>query len=194
MEAKELIAFEEEIGELFNQGKIRSPIHLSKNNEEQLIEIFKEIQPNDYVFSTHRSHLHALLKDISPEWLKQEILNNHSISINNKEHRFFSSAIVGGICPISLGVAMAIKRQGGQERVWAFCGEMASRTGIFYECVRYAEGFDLPITYVVEDNGKSVNTPTTEVWGLDYKGDKIRYYKYVRTKYPHSGTGKWIEF
>ena len=39
---QELINFTEEIEELWNQGKIRSPIHLSGGNEEQLIELFKE--------------------------------------------------------------------------------------------------------------------------------------------------------
>ena len=193
MKAEELITFESEIAELFNQGKIRSPIHLSSGNEEQLIEVFKDVKKDDYCFSTHRSHYCALLKGISPEWLKNEILLNHSISINNKEHRFFSSAIVAGVCPIALGTAMAIKRDGGKEQVWVIVGDMAARTGIFYECVRYAEGFDLPINFIVFDDNLSVNTPTDETWGLCYNGNKIRYNRYVR-KYPHSGTGEWVRF
>jgi len=194
MDTKELIAFEKEIADLFNHGKIKSPIHLSSGCEEQLIEIFKEVKEDDYCFSTHRSHLQAILKNISPEWLKNEILLNHSISINNKEHRFFSSAIVAGVCPIALGTALAIKRDGGKEKVWCVVGDMAARTGIFYECVRYAEGFDLPITFVVLDDNLSVNTPTDETWGLCYNGNKIRYNRYVRSCYPHSGTGTWIKF
>lgn len=210
---EELIAFEEEIGNLFLAAKIRAAVHLSRGNEEPLLEIFKGVNPEDWVFSTHRSHYHALLKGISPEWLKQEILEGRSIGIHNKEHNFFSSAIVGGCLSIALGVAVAIKRKNENRHVWCFVGDMAAETGIFYECTKYAKNFNLPITFVIEDNGLSVNTPTWEVWGINAlslqairkvytlkewhdKGmvmGKILYYRYKRG-FPHSGTGLWIKF
>jgi len=172
-----LIEFEKDIAELFGDGQIYAPVHLSGGNEDALIEIFKGIKPDDWVFSTHRSHYHALLKGISAEWLKGEILKGNSISINNAEYKFFSSAIVGGILPIAVGVAMM------GEKVWVFCGDMAAETGIFHECVKYAHGHDLPITFVVEDNGYSVDTPTEKVWGYSYK--RI---------FPHQGVGTFVLF
>ena len=204
---EDLIAFEKEIANLFLGAKIRAAVHLSRGNEEPLLEISKEVKPEDWCFSTHRSHLHALLKGISPEWLKQEILEGRSISIFNREHNFFSSAIVGGICPIALGVAMAIKRKNEQRHVWCFVGDMASQTGIFYECTRCAQNFNLPITFVIEDNSYSVNTPTREVWGIkgkplpegkiitvnQWETGKVLYYRYERG-FPHSGTGVWLKF
>lgn len=196
MNKPELQAFTNEIKDLFNAGKIRSPVHLSLGNEEELIKIFAEVKPEDWVFSTHRSHYHALLKGISSQWLKAEIMNNHSIHISNKEYKFFSSAIVGGICPIALGVALALKRKGASNKVWCFIGDMAAETGIFYECLKYASRNDLLIVFVIEDNGLSCDTPTQETWGLgdlEVDEDKIRYYEYTRTL-PHKGGGKWIEF
>ena len=190
---KDLRAFTNEVKELFNSGQIHSPVHLSAGNESELIEIFKEVKPTDWVFSTHRSHYHALLRGIPREWLREQILQNRSMHINSKEHRFFTSAIVGGACPIALGVALGIKRRSGPEHVWCFVGDMAAKTGIFYESARYAGGFDLPITFVVEDNGFSVNTPTAESWGLQPLNGKVRYYEYTRLL-PHSGTGRWIAF
>lgn len=207
MNKEQLIAFEEEIKQLFLDKRIRAPIHLSRGNEEPLLEIFKEVNPEDWVFSTHRSHYHALLKGISSEWLKQEILEGRSISIFNKEHRFFSSAIVGGIAPIALGVAMAIKRKNEDRHVWCFVGDMGFYTGIFSECLRYSHNFNLPIYFVVEDNHYSVNTPTLEVWGIkeeDSSEGKIRelekwgnggVYKYsYQRQFPHAGVGQWIRF
>ena len=166
-----LIAFEADIARLFEQAKIPSPCHLSGGNEDALIEIFQNIKPIDLCFSTHRSHYHALLKGIPPDRLKAEILANHSITINNAEYKFFSSAIVGGILPIAVGVAMM------GETCWVFCGDMAAETGIFHECVKFATGHELPIHFVVEDNGYSVLTPTKQVWR----------YSYERT-FPHQGT------
>jgi len=215
MTKEDLIAFEDEVAALFLDKKIRAAVHLSRGNEEPLLEIFKGVKPEDWVFSTHRSHYHALLKGISPEWLKQEILEGRSISIFNKEHHFFSSAIVGGCLPIALGVALAIKRKGESRHAWCFVGDMASHTGIFHECTKYAENFRLPITFVIEDNGLSVNTPTRETWGINeptspigevhtlkewhhevldtWVMGKVLYYRYERG-FPHSGTGQWIKF
>ena len=38
--AQDLISFEEEVGECFNSGKIRAPIHLYNGNEDKIIKIF----------------------------------------------------------------------------------------------------------------------------------------------------------
>ena len=40
----DLIEFEKEIAELYNNAKIKAPIHLSGNNETQLINIFKKLK------------------------------------------------------------------------------------------------------------------------------------------------------
>ena len=43
MNKKDLINFEKKVQEVYEEGKITAPIHLSGNNEDQLIEIFKNI-------------------------------------------------------------------------------------------------------------------------------------------------------
>ena len=68
---EKLIKFEEDIKRIYETGKIKAPIHLSGNNEESLIKIFKKIKKKDWVFSTWRNHYHALLHGISPDWLKK---------------------------------------------------------------------------------------------------------------------------
>lgn len=207
MTKEKLIAFEEEIKDLFLQKKIRAPIHLSRGNEEQLIEIFKQVKPEDWVFSTHRSHYHALLKGISAQWLRDEILAGRSIHIFNKKYNFFTSAIVGGICSIAVGVALGIKRKNEQRHVWCFIGDMAAEMGIFYEAEKYARNFRLPITFVIEDNGFSASTPTDKVWGIDnastfpmdvmtkteWENGGVLYYRYERG-FPHVGCGEWVHF
>lgn len=191
---EELIAFEEEIKEIYEAGKIRAPVHFCRGNEKQLIEIFKNVNKEDWVFSTHRSHYHALLKGVSREWLKNEILNLRSIHINSRQHRVFTSSIVGGILPIALGTALSIKLRKGKERVWAFVGDMCAEMGVFHECVKYAKRHNLPITFIIEDNDLGVDTPTEKVWGEeDFGNTQVLRYKYKRI-YPHHGSGKWVAF
>jgi pyruvate dehydrogenase E1 component alpha subunit len=190
MRKKELIKFEDEIGELYKQAKIKAPIHLAGINEKQLIKIFKKIKKNDWIFSTWRNHYHWLLSGRSPKELKKQILEGHSMHVYN--NRFFTSAIVGGIAPIATGVAYALKKKKSKSKVWCFLGDMGVSTGIAQESIRYAKGHDLPITFVIEDNGLSVRTDTKESWGKCKKSKTIKY-KYKR-KYPHAGCGTFVLF
>lgn len=197
MTKDQLIAFEARVAEAFNAGKIRGPVHLSSGNELDLMEIFLDVRPQDWVFTNWRSHYHCLLKGVPEDVLMRDILAGKSITLNYPEHKIMSSAIVGGAVPIAVGVAMAIKRSGADERVHCFFGDMAEHSGIVHECRRYAEGHGLPIRFYCEDNGKSVCTPTAEVWGINKDPLHIiartRFYKYDLT-WPHSGAGVRVEF
>jgi len=190
----DLIKFEELIVQHWEDAKIRGPIHLANGNEEQLIEIFGRIKTSDWVFSTWRSHYHALLKDVCPVWIEEEILKGKSITLCNIDEKFYSSAIVGGTLSIALGVAMGIKQSGSDEKVWCFIGDMSFESGIFYEVHKYARNFDLPLYFVVEDNGVSTYTPTEATWKVkrEVPSDVIHYT--YKSKYPHYGSGKWIAF
>ena len=193
--SQDLIDFEDDIISHWENGEIRGPIHLSNGNEKELIKIFSKIGIDDYVFSTWRSHYHALLHGVEPSVLKQKILDGKSITIVDKDSKFYSSAIVTGTLPIALGVAKSIKYNGGDEKVWVFLGDMAFESGIFYEVHKYARNYDLPLYFVVEDNGVSTNTPTSATWnGIQREiPQDVIYYKY-ESKYPHYGTGKWVVF
>jgi len=194
MKKEDLLKFEEKIKKIYEAGKIKAPIHLSGNNEEVLIKIFKKIKKNDWVLSTWRNHYHALLKGIPEKWLEKEIVDGRSMGINNLKYKFYSSAIVGGIIPIALGIAKALKLKKSENKVWAFIGDMTFETGSFHECYKYAKNYRLPLKFIVEDNNLSTNTPTDKVWGKKNKIPKdIIYYKYKR-KYPHHGTGGWVLF
>lgn len=197
MRKKGLISFEGRIKQLFEKGTIRAPIHLSGGNEDALIEIFKDYREGDWIFSTWRNHYHWLLSGRDPGALERQILAGDSMSVF--DDRFFTSSIVGGIAPVALGVALAVRLKGkdvgkgmAHPHVWCFLGDMAASGGLASECVRYAQGHDLSVTYVVEDNGLSVTTDTARVWGKKRK-KKVRRYEYKR-RYPHAGTGKHVKF
>jgi len=194
MTAEDLRAFEAEIAADFEAKKIHAPVHLSGGNEDPLIEIFREIDPRDWVFSTYRNHYHALLHGLPAEWVREQIHAGKSMILSSPAHRFVTSAIVGGILPIAVGVAAAIQRRGDPETVWVFVGDMAATMGAFHEAVEYADGHLLPIQFVVEDNGFSTDSPTRECWGrqmLIPHSLRVRWYTYTRT-WPHVNSGKWV--
>jgi TPP-dependent pyruvate/acetoin dehydrogenase alpha subunit len=200
MTAEELLAFEEEVAQEFATGSIKSPIHLSGGNEQELIDIFADIQPDDWVLCSWRSHYHCLLNGVPKEELRQAIRDGHSVSLCFGKQKILSSGIVGGVAPIALGLAWELKRKndndpvGNPTRVWVFMGDMTARSGIVYECMEYAAGHNLPVTWVTEDNGLSVCTPTRESWGAgDGFDPEYRYYGYKLSR-PHAGIGQWVRF
>jgi len=198
-----LITFEDDIVQMYREGKIKAPLHLSGGNEKEIIEIFKEVQPEDFIFTTYRSHYPALLKGMPKQKLIDWILDLKSIHVMDNEYNIFSSAIVGGTIPIALGVAMAMKMKNEKKRVWCFIGDMTASLGVFKDCLKYAVNYNLPITFVIEDNGLSTDTITSEVWNediskeledLSYKYlDHVKYYRYTRTR-PHYGIGEFVIF
>tara|TARA_B100001741_G_C16350469_1_gene503793 strand:- start:4 stop:603 length:600 start_codon:yes stop_codon:yes gene_type:complete len=199
MDKENLINFENEIASLFNEGKIKAPIHLYSGNEDFLINFFKKIKTIDWVFCSWRSHYQCLLKGVPPKEVKKEILNGKSISLCFPEYKVYSSAIVGGTLPIAVGVALSIKRRKLKNKVFCFIGDMTSETGIAHECIKYSKNLELPIHFIIEDNSKSVCTDTRSAWSqkkLTYENisdDYVTYYKY-ELKYPHAGAGKRVQF
>ena len=245
-----LVAFERRVAAAYDAGRIRAPVHLSGGNERQLVDYFAtRHRPRDWVFGTWRSHYHALLAGVPEEELMDAILSGKSIALCFPEHRFLTSAIVGGHLSIALGAAMAVARQPRwwqmtkrdgtataiegatyaeahaafckhhpegptsveevrRTHVHAFLGDMAAEGGAFHECRRYAVGHDLPITFVVEDNGLSVLTDTQLAWGplgrstgagnergIIRKDDRtVRYTYDLAAHWPHAGAGKRITF
>ena len=189
-----LIDFETEVKERYEAGEIKAPVHLSSNNEEELIKIFKDVKKDDWVFSSWRNHYHALLHGIPRDTLMDLIVRGKSMSVYSDKPKFYSSSIVGGTIPIALGVAQSLKIKGGKNKVWCFVGDMTFESGIFHECYKYARNFELPLQFVVEDNNLSTNTPVDETWGGKQKvPSDIVYYKY-KSDYPHHGTGNWVLF
>ena len=199
MNKEKLIKFEEDIAKLFNSAKIKAPVHLYHGNEDKIIKVFKKIKKSDWVFCSWRSHYQCLLKGVPPNEIKSEILAGRSISLCFPKYNIYSSAMVGGSVPISVGTAMSLKRKGSKSKVFCFMGEMTSETGIVHECIKFSRNYKLPIHFIIEDNEKSVCTDTRKTWKqkkLTYEGysDKFVTYYHYKLKYPHAGAGKRVQF
>ena len=190
-----LRSFEDEIAELYEGGAIKGPIHLSEGNEKELISIFQKIAVNDFVFSAWRNHYHAILHGVPESYLRKEIIEGRSMGIMHDDPRFFSSSIVGGIIPVALGTALGYLHSNQEDRhVWCFIGDMTYESGLFWEAYKMSRNHNLPLTFVVEDNGKSVTTDTVRTWAGKMEPLKgVIYYQY-ESRFPHHGTGKWVNF
>ena len=203
LSAQDLIDFEHEIAECYKQKQIRAPIHLRSGCEEQLIEIFSEIKPDDWVLCYWASHLHCLLKGVPREELKQAILDGKSISLCFPKYNILCSGIVGSLAGVAVGLAASLKQKSSKGKVWLFTGDMGARCGIFHESYHYAINNNLPVEFVIEDNGISVLTNTKDAWGdrsedwemtfheNEYPWARVYHYK---NSWPHSGISERVAF
>ena len=201
---KGLEDFERRVINLFESGYARCPIHLSGGNEDELITLFQSIKSNDYIFSTHRNHYHYLLKGGDAEALISEIKGSalglckgcgRSMNVYDPKINFYSSAIVGGNCAMAIGVGLALKKKKAKSHVWCFVGDGATDGGHFMEAVRFGHTRHLPVTFVVEDNDKSVDSSAKDRWHnpMPINASNIIRYEYTRV-YPHVGIGRHVTF
>jgi len=199
-----LIDFENDVIAVFEQGKAKCPIHLCGGNEDRLIAIFKHIDKKDYVFSTHRSHYHYLLKGGNEMSLIDEIKGlpsgickgkGRSMNVYAPNINFYTSAIVGGNTAIAVGVAIALKKKRSKQQVWCFIGDGAEDGGHFVEAARFGWARKLPLTFIIEDNNRSTDSSKKDRWHnhppINFP-NVIRYH--YKRKYPHVGIGKHVTF
>jgi pyruvate dehydrogenase E1 component alpha subunit len=187
MSPQDLIDFEKEVARRFEAKEILGPIHLNSETQiASLMTIFAQIKRTDYVLATYRGHFHALLHGVPRERVMADICAGRSMSLHYPEHRFMTSAIVGGLLPIAVGLAAA------GEQVWCFVGDMAASTGGYKDAFRYAQAQDLNVRFIIENNGLATNTPTIDAWG---RGCMLasRTYNYKRTE-AHCGSGVYVSF
>ena len=165
----EVVGFEHRLEA--KMAEIFCPVHLSLGHEGVAADIHEVIRPEDWLFSTHRNHHHYLAKGGDAKKLWNEILGEPSglnggfagsQSISDPVIRFHSSAIVSGLVGVATGVAYALK-QDGTDAISVCClGDAATEQGCFWEALNFCALHFLPIAFIVENNGMSVDSPIAE--------------------------------
>lgn len=154
-----------------NMKNIYCPTHLSLGHEWVADEISKNIIKSDWLFSTHRNHHHYIAKGGDEQKLWDEIhglssgLNKGfagSQAITDKNIRFHSSAILGGLIGVAAGAAYSEKSNKSKNIVLCCIGDAATEQGVFWETLNFSVLYSLPICFVCENNGKSVDSVITE--------------------------------
>ncbi len=187
-----LIAFESKVRDSWHEGNLPCLLHLCGGEEGILLNIFNRALEGDWFFASHRAHYVALLAGMSEEQVWDGIHREDSMFLYSREKNLYVSAILAGCCPIAVGVAAALKAESSLNHVYCFLGDGAEEEGAFYESVLYATGHRLPITFIILDNDRQVDTNKLARRGmkngvLDHCPCVERHH-YTPT-YPHAGSG-----
>jgi pyruvate dehydrogenase E1 component alpha subunit len=165
--------FEEKLDELVKAGKLGGFLHLYVGEEAVAVGVCSHLGDADIVTSTHRGHGHCIAKGVDVKGMMAEIFGRSSGICKGKggsmhiadldKGMLGANGIVGAGIPLATGAALTakLKRTGGV--AVAFFGDGASNQGQFHESLNMAANWQLPVVYVVENNGFGEFTPTEYV-------------------------------
>ena len=195
-------AFEQRLQE--GMKEIFVPVHLSLGHESVGADLAECIQPEDWLFAPHRNHHLYFAKGGSEEKLWDEIhglesgMNqgfSGSQAYSDATVNFHASAIVGGLVGVATGTAYALKLNGSKAVTVCVVGDGGTEAGIFWESLNFAVLNHLPICYIVENNGMSVDSPIEDrqatplrqrakAFGLEVRGTVKRAINLAREGIP----------
>ena len=159
---------EEKLVELYPSDKIQSPVHLSIGQEAVAVGVCHGLKPDDWLFSTYRSHAYYLAKGGDLSQMLAELYGKStggakgkagSMHLTAPEVGFMgSSAVVSSSVPHAVGAAYASKLKGdGRIHVVVF-GDGATEEGVYFESLNFASLHKLPVLFVCENNGWAVHS------------------------------------
>ncbi|MDP3907499.1 pyruvate dehydrogenase (acetyl-transferring) E1 component subunit alpha [Novosphingobium sp.] len=161
--------FEERAGQLYGLGLIGGFCHLYIGQEAVAVGLQSALAPGkDSVITGYRDHGHMLAYGIDPKVIMAELTGRAagisrgkggSMHMFSTEHKFYGGhGIVGAQVPLGAGLAFAHKYNEDGGVCLAYFGDGAANQGQVYEAFNMASLWNLPIIFVVENNGYAMGT------------------------------------
>lgn len=169
---------EESLLALFSEGLIRGTVHTSIGQEAVAVGVVNALdRERDVICSNHRGHGHFLAYCGDIHGLVAEIMGRPEGLCGGKggsqhlqKKNFYSNGILGGMAPVSTGMALAEKEKKSGALVTLFIGDGAMAEGAVYEAMNMAALWNLPILYVIEMNCYAQSTH----WKVEHAGQLER--------------------
>jgi pyruvate dehydrogenase E1 component alpha subunit len=161
--------FEERAGQLYGLGLIGGFCHLYIGQEAVAVGLQSALREgHDSVITGYRDHGHMLAYGIDPKVIMAELTGREagisrgkggSMHMFSTEHKFYGGhGIVGAQVPLGAGLAFAHKYREDGGVCLAYFGDGASNQGQVYEAFNMAALWQLPIVFVIENNGYAMGT------------------------------------
>lgn len=176
---------EEKMLILLRQGRI-SKWFSGMGQEAISVGLTAALDKEDYILPLHRNLGVFTGRDISLtrllcQWLgKPEGFTSgrdRSFHFGSMEHHIIGMiSHLGAMLPVADGLALASKLDGKEQIAVAFSGDGGTSEGDFHEALNVAAVWDLPVIFVIENNGYGLSTPTAEQYRAAKLADRARGY------------------
>jgi pyruvate dehydrogenase E1 component alpha subunit len=160
--------FEERSLRAYQAKKIGGFLHLYIGQEAVAVGCCSLMGPEDHVITAYRDHGHAIAVGMETKALMAELYGKATGCSKGKggSMHFFDPSrnfwgghgIVGGQVPLGAGIAYALKYKGVKGACMAFMGDGAVNQGAVHESYNLAALWQLPVVFVIENNGYSMGT------------------------------------
>lgn len=160
-------AFEEKVQDLYARGHIPGLAHLYIGEEAVAVGVCANLEPKDYITSTHRGHGHVIAKGAELNPMMAELYGKMTGYCKGKGGSMHiadvdlgilgANGIAGGGLPIAVGAGLSCKLKHPGQVVVCFFGDAASNNGTFHESLNFAAVHDLPVIFVCENNGYGIS-------------------------------------
>jgi pyruvate dehydrogenase E1 component alpha subunit len=159
----------EQVGlKYYQSGKIGGFLHLYIGQEAVAVGTISLAGPHDHFITAYRDHGHALSVGMGMNECMAEMFGKQTGCSKGKggSMHFFAPdknfwgghGIVAGQTPLGLGLAYGLKYLGREGCCLCYLGDGAVNQGAFHESLNIAALFDIPVVYVIENNGYSMGT------------------------------------
>ena len=160
--------FEEASLKYYNAGKMGGFLHLYIGQESIAVGTASLCGKHDHLITAYRDHGHALAVGMTMNECMAELFGKKTGCSKGKggSMHFFAPdknywgghGIVAGQTPLGLGLAYGLKYNGDKGAALCFMGDGAVNQGSYHESLNLAQLFELPVIYIIENNGYSMGT------------------------------------
>ena len=179
---KTIREFEERLHVDFGRGDIPGFVHLYAGEEAAAVGIMTHLHDLDRIASTHRGHGHCIAKGVDVHAMMAEIYGKATGSCGGKggsmhiadlsKGMMGANGILGAGAPLVCGAALAAKHLGHDGVAITFFGDGASNQGTVLESMNFAAVLNLPVIFVVENNGYAEATSVEYATAADSYVDR----------------------
>jgi pyruvate dehydrogenase E1 component alpha subunit len=179
---KTIREFEERLHVDFGRGEIPGFVHLYAGEEAAATGIMMHLNDQDRIASTHRGHGHCIAKGVDIDEMMGEIYGKTTGACRGKggsmhiadlsKGMMGANGILGAGSPLACGAALAAKTLGHGGIGMSFTGDGASNQGTFLESLNLAAIWNLPMVFVVENNGYAESTSVDYATAVDSYADR----------------------
>ena len=160
--------FEQAALKYYNAGKMGGFLHLYIGQEAVAVGTISLAGPDDHFITAYRDHGHALAVGMSMDECMAEMFGKQTGCSKGKggSMHFFAPdknfwgghGIVAGQTPLGLGLAFGLKYLEREGCCLCYLGDGAVNQGTFHESLNLSGLFEIPVVFVIENNGYSMGT------------------------------------
>jgi pyruvate dehydrogenase E1 component alpha subunit len=149
-------------------GLIGGFCHLYIGQEAVVVGLEACTKEGDKRITSYRDHGHMLACGMDPKGVMAELTGRSggyskgkggSMHMFSREKHFYGGhGIVGAQVPLGAGLALADMYKGNDNVTFTYFGDGAANQGQVYETYNMAELWNLPVIFVIENNGYAMGT------------------------------------